>query len=135
MNRINPIHIAILLVVILLFTLVKLSGAKEELRSVKTSYKETLHLATKIDGLKRNYFDKVKVQKELGKILRKPTLRQANIVKKVTNSGVLLTSENMNLKALNTLLGKVLNATFYISELKIKRLSEKSASLKMEIKW
>jgi hypothetical protein len=41
----------------------------------------------------------------------------------------------MNLKALNTLLGKVLNATFYISELKIKRLSEKSASLKMEIKW
>ena len=135
MNRINPIHIAILLVVVLLFSIVKLNAAKEELSSVKASYKETLQLATKINGLKRNYFDKVKVQSEIGRILRKPTLRRANIVKKVTNSGILLRSQSMDLKALNTLFGKVLNATFYISELKIKRLSKKNASFTMEIKW
>lgn len=135
MNRINPIHIAILLVVVLIFTLVKLHTAKEEFASVKASYKETLELATKINELKRNYFDKVKVQSELGRILRKPILRQANIIKKVTNSGILLTSKNMDLIALNKLLGKVLNTTFYISELQIKQLNEKSASLKMEIKW
>ncbi|WP_297442922.1 hypothetical protein [Sulfurimonas sp.] len=135
MNRINPIHIAILLVVILLFSILKLNAAKEELSLAKSSYKETLALAVKLDGLKRNYFDKMKVQNELGRILRKPALRSANIVKKVSKSSIILSSQNIDLKALNTLLGKVLNATFYISELKIKRLSEKNASLKMEIKW
>jgi hypothetical protein len=135
MNRINPIHLAVLLVVVLLFSLVKLHTAKEELAQAEVSYKETLQLATKINGLKRNYFDKVKVQKEIGRILRKPILRRANIVKKVTNSGILLTSQSMDIQALNMLMGKVLNATFYISELTIKRRNDKSASLKMEIKW
>jgi hypothetical protein len=135
MNRVNPIHIAILLVVILAFSIIKLNAAKEELADNKVAYKETLHLADEISGLKRNYFNKSKVQRDIGRMLRRASLRSAGITKKVTNSSLLLTSTNMNLQALNLLLGKVLNSTYYVSELKIKKLSDKKASLKMEIQW
>jgi len=48
---------------------------------------------------------------------------------------MLLSSENMNVRSLNFLMSKVLNGTYDISELKIKRLSDEKASFIMEIKW
>ena len=135
MNRVNPIHIIILLIVLLLFVMFKLNGARTELVEEKESYAKTVVLAEKIKGLKASYFNKAKVQKEINKLLRRSTLRSANIVKKVTHSSILLTSDNMNISSLNFLLGKVLNGTYVVSELKIKRLDEKSAAMRLEIKW
>jgi len=135
MNRINPIHIAILLVVILAFIIMKLHDAKEELAQNKESYQKTLVLADKIKGLQSSYFNKIKIQKSLERLLRQSSLRSANITKKVTNSGILLTSESMDIKALNLLMGKILNGAYNISNLKIKRLNNEKASLKLEIKW
>ena len=135
MNRVNPIHIIILLIVLLLFVMFKLNSARVELAEAKESYAKTVVLAEKIKGLKSSYFDKAKVQKEINKLLRRSTLRSANIVKKVTHSSILLTSDNMNISSLNFLLGKVLNGTYVVSELKIKRLDEKSAAMRLEIKW
>jgi len=135
MSRINPIHIAILLIVVLLFMMVQLNSAQKELVDAKLSYKQTKLLADKIKGLKSSYFDKTKVQKSLNRVLRQSILRSANITKKVTNSSMLLSSENMNVRSLNFLMSKVLNGTYDISELKIKRLSDEKASFIMEIKW
>jgi len=135
MNRVNPIHIIALLIVLLLFVMFKLGNAREELADAKASYATTVLLADKIKGLKSNYFNKTKVQKELNKLLRRSTLRSANIVKKVTHSSMTLSSENMNIRSLNFLLGKILNGTYVVSELKIKRLSDKTAAMRLEIKW
>lgn len=135
MSRINPIHIAILLIVVLLFMMVQLNSVQKELVDAKLSYKQTKLLADKIKGLKSSYFDKTKVQKSLNRVLRQSMLRSANITKKVTNSSMLLSSENMNVRSLNFLMSKVLNGTYDISELTIKRLSDEKASFTMEIKW
>ncbi len=135
MNRINPIHIAILFIVILAFVMMKLHDAKVELAQNQESYQKTLLLANQIKGLKHSYFNKIKIQKSLGRVLRQSTLRSANITKKITNSGILLTSESMNISALNLLMSKILNGTYNISNLKIKRLSNENASLRLEIKW
>lgn len=135
MNRINPIHIIILLIVLLAFMIFKLGSARAELAEEKESYAKTVVLAQKIKGLKSSYFDKAKVQKEINKLLRRSTLRAANIEKKVTHSSMMLTSENMNIRSLNYLLGKILNGTYVVSELKIKRLSDKTAAMRLEIKW
>ncbi|WP_297482091.1 hypothetical protein [Sulfurimonas sp.] len=135
MNRVNPLHIIILLIVLLTFVMLKLNAAKEELVDTKSSYNQTVVLADKIKGLKSSYFNKTKVQRTINKILRSSTLRASNISKKVTNSSILLTSKNMNIHSLNFLLGKILNGNYIVSELQIKQLSDKKASLQLEIKW
>ncbi|WP_457744495.1 hypothetical protein [Sulfurimonas sp.] len=115
--------------------MMKLHDAKVELAQNQESYQKTLLLANQIKGLKHSYFNKIKIQKSLGRVLRQSTLRSANITKKITNSGILLTSESMNISALNLLMSKILNGTYNISNLKIKRLSNENASLRLEIKW
>ena len=135
MNRINPIHIAILLIVVLGFFVVNLGSAKEALSQTKALYQETLQLSTQLKGLSDVYSDKNGVKKSLNKILKHKSLSSCDIKKKTTNSGMIISSANMNKTALNFLVGKLLNGSYNIYSFKIKRLSDDKASFKMEIKW
>ncbi len=135
MSRINPIHIVLLLAVLLLFTIMKLNAAKGELADTQKSYAKTVTLAENIEGLKKSYFNPSKIQRSINVLLRSPMLRLANIHKKVTHSSILLSSDSMNKRSLNYLLGKILNGTYVVSLLEINRLDAQKASLKLEIKW
>ena len=135
MNRINPLHVVALLVVILIFVVLKLNGAKEELQDTKSSYEETLTIATELNGLSEIYSDKKDVKKSLTRILKQSSLKSANIDKKFGKSSVVISSESMDKTALNSLMGKILNGSYDVTALKIKRLSDIHVSLKMEIKW
>jgi len=135
MNRINPLHIGALIIVILAFFIFKLGEAKKEYHDVNVQYKETLKLSTELVGLREVYGDKNSIKKSLNRILHQSSLRSANIIKKVTSTGLKISSESMDRRALNSLMGKMLNGSYNIASLKIKRLSDKTASLKMEIKW
>jgi len=107
MNRINPIHIAILLIVVLGFFVMKLGSAKEELSQTKALYQETLQLSTQLKGLREVYSDKNGVKKSLAKILRHKSLSSYSIKKKTTNSGILISSDSINKIGLNLLVGKI----------------------------
>jgi len=135
MNRLNPLHIGALLIVILLFISSKLVESKNQLLEAKISYQETQKVAIELSDLKKVYADKKRLKKSLYKILQLSSLRSANIVKTTKKSEIILSSKSMEKKALNSLLGKILNANFNIKILKIKKLSDKKASLYMEIKW
>ena len=135
MNRINPLHIAGLLIVILIFFMIKLSSAKDELTHTKELYQETLSLSIQLNGLKEVYSDKSKIRKSLNILLRNQALTSSNIKQNISTSSMLLSSESMDKTALNFLMGKLLNGSYNIFSLKIKRLSEKHASLEVEIKW
>lgn len=135
MNRINPLHVAALLIMLLLFFMFKLSGAKEELSQTKALYQETLSVSTELKALNESYSDKERIRKSINLLLSHTSLKSANITQKVQSSNMFLSSASLDSTALNFLLGKVLNGAYNISSLKIKRLSEKSASLEMEIKW
>lgn len=135
MNRVNPIHIAILLIVVLGFFMMKLGSAKDELSQTKELYQETLKLSVQLKGLSEVYSDKDGVKKSLDKVLKSPSLKSSDIKKKVTKSSMVLSCESIDKKALNLLMGKLLNGSYNIYSFKIKRLSEKKASFKMEIKW
>jgi len=135
MNRVNPIHIAILLIVVLGFFMMKLSSAKDELVEVKELYQETLQLSTQLKGLAQVYSSKNEAKKSLQKILKHPILNAVDIKKKVTKSSMTISSPSLNKKALNLLMGKLLNGSYNIYSFKIKRLSSDKASFKMEIKW
>lgn len=135
MNRINPLQIGAVLVVVLLFLALKLSSSKEELAEASASYKETKEIAIRLSGLKEVYEEKEKVQKALKRILEQPSLKSAKIEQETKSSGVILTSQNMDLDALNSLMSKLLNGLYNIKTVEIKKLSATNASLHMEIIW
>jgi len=135
MNRINPLYIGALLVLILGFMILKLSDIKEDYSDAKSEYKETFKIANELSGLKSVYANRAKTKKSLQKVLRNATLRASKVQTKSKKSGMSISAKSMDMKALNYLMGKVLNGTYQIDRLKIKQLSEHRVSLDMEIKW
>ncbi len=125
MNRINPLYLGLFLVTMLLFLSFLLSSAKEELSQTKEAYRDSLKLSSELSGLKKVYAKKMKLS-----LLKSPSL-----VQKTTKSGVTLSSDAMDIRELNTLMGKLLNGAYNITILKINRLSQTKASLYLEIKW
>lgn len=135
MKNINPLHIGVLLVMILLFSLFKLSDAKSELEETSSEYLSTKEVVNKLSSLKTVYGDKEKVKKSLQRILSLGSLKSAKISEKSTKSGVELSSASMDKQALDSLMGKLLNGSYNIDKLRIKKLSDEKASFDMEIKW
>ncbi len=135
MNRINPIHIGALLVVILLFIAFKLSGAKSELQETQEEYKTVLSLASKVSGLKDTYANKTKLKRSIKKIVELASLRSENIEYKMKKNGVSLSSKSMSKRGVNILMAKILNSAYNIDSFKIKKLSDEKVSFEMEIKW
>jgi len=125
MNRINPLYLGGFLIVLLLFFSFKLSNAKADLAEAKESYKESLKLSTSLSELKKVYTKKPR----LG------AFKSASIVQTKTKSGVILDAKSIDIKELNSLMGKLLNGAYNIDALKIKKLSATKASLHLEIKW
>lgn len=135
MNRVNPIHVGVLLVALLAFFGLQLSIAKEDLKNEQFLYQETLGLATQLQGLTVAYGDKNAVKKSIETLLNNSSLKSANIERKTTASGIVLASNGLDKTALNFLMSKVLNGSYNVASLEIKRIDDKRASLKMEIKW
>jgi len=125
MNRVNPLYFGGFLIVVLLFFSFKLNIAKSELAEAKESYKESLKLSTSLSELKKVYT----------KEPRLTAFKSASIVQTKTKSGVNLSAKSINIKELNSLMGKLLNGAYNIEALKIKKISETEASLHLEIKW
>lgn len=135
MSRINPINITFLLLLVLALISFMLSSAKGDLKEAENTYKETLKISTELGALKEAYSAKIKVKNSLQKILKQPSLRASKIIQNFKTSSVVIDSEGMDINALNLLMGKLLNKSYNIKSLSIKRLSETHVSLKLEIQW
>ncbi len=134
MNNLNPLHIGALLAIVVVFLFVKLDGAKAELKEVQKSFKESEKVAVDVSSLKSVYADKKKIQKSLESIFNRAK-RTTELKIKHNKDSVFVSANSIETSALNALMGKILNGTFNITQLKIRKLSETKASLEMEIKW
>jgi len=135
MKLVNPLYIGLFLLFILLVSIFGLNSAKTDLAQSEESYKETLKIANELKGLKKAYANKTVLKQSLQKILAQHPLKNSKIKTKFKNQSVVIQSESMDKKELNFLMSKILNNTYNITNLKIKKLSESNASLDMEIKW
>lgn len=135
MNRFNPLYVGVFLVLLLVFSVMKLVDAKKELHEEKNLYEKTLKIAIETNALKKAFANKKKEKREILHILSYPVLKNVDITKEVTNSGIHIRAKNMDIKALNFLMGKILNATFNITMLQIKKINENKAMLEVRIKW
>jgi len=135
LNQINPIYLALLLLVFLSLSVFKLDKQRSELADAKNSFKSTQILSSELRDLKDAYSNQSKIKRELNKILNNNVVKSSNIVKVFKKSLLKVSSESMDINALNKLMGKTLNSSYNITSLKIKRLSDTKASFYMEIKW
>lgn len=135
MNQINPLHIGALLVALLAFLFFTLSGIKSDLVEEKNLYLESEKLAVELSALKDVYADKKGTQKSIERLLLQKSLKSADLKVKKDKKSIYISSKSMDAKALNSLMSKILNGSYNLTELKIKKLSETKVSLDMEIKW
>lgn len=135
MNQLNPLHIGALLVALIAFLLFTLSGMKKEMIEEKRLYQTSEKLAVELSSLKDAYADKQKTKRAIESILSLNFLQSTALDVKREKSSVKISSKSIDAKALDTLMGKILNGSYNVTELQIKKLGETSASLKMEIKW
>ena len=135
MNRINPLYIGLVLVLILLLSMMNLNSAKIELQETKEDYVRTSKLAVELSELKKTYANQKNLQNALRRILNQPSLKSAGVVVKYKKSNAKMSAESLDKKSLDFLMGKILNSTFNIVSFDVKKLSEEKASFKMEIKW
>jgi len=133
MNQINPLHIGALLVTFILFLFLQVSSLKGELQEADSEYKESEKLAVTLNSLKAVYSVSDKREKSLNRLLSTPSIKEANLKIKRDAKSVQISSQSLETKVLNTFMGKVLNDSYKVTSLKIKRLSDTRASLIMEI--
>lgn len=134
MKRINPLYIALLLVVIFVFVSIKLDSANFELSAIKDDYKNVSLISSKVSGLKSTYSNKVKIEKSIKNILKLSVMKSANIEYEMKKNSILLSSKSMNKNTLNILMGRLLNRSYNIHSFEINKLSDTKVFFKMEIK-
>lgn len=134
MNRVNPLHIVALLVMLILFLVFQISGVKKQLAVTADSLDESKEIALKTVAYKE-FYNKEKIKKALERILRQPSLKNADIIVKRDKEKVTVQAKSLSLGTLNLLMSKVLNGAYTINRLSIKRIDAQHAALQMEIKW
>lgn len=132
MNRVNPLYILLLLVMLLGFFSVKLSHAKDELTHAQQNYKETVSLVNELDSLKNIYENKQENKAALERIV---IGSKAELEQEQKENSVIFHAQAIDYNTLNRLVGKLLNGSFEINSMEIRKQNEKSAKLSMEIKW
>ena len=135
MRQINPLYVGLLLLFVLFFGLFELSQAKQEFSQKSEELQKTLNMAQKLKALKGVYANKTKMLSSLQRVLRQPSLKTAGIRQKMQKNSLVLESHAMNATQLHSLLTKIFNGHYNITQLSIKRLTEKKASFKAEITW
>ncbi len=135
MNRINPLYIGALLIGILILLVMQLNSAKSNLEDVKSEYKKTKQIVSKLSSLKNSYGKKDKIKKSLQRVLNLSSLKSADIKQVSMKNGLSFSAASMDKKALDSLMGKLLNGTYNIEKFKIKKLNANKVSFEMEIKW
>lgn len=134
MNRVNPLHIVVLLLVLILFLLFEITNVKKELINTTNSLHQSKAIALKIVAYKELY-NKEKVKKALERIVRQPSLKNAGITVKRDKERVIIKAKSLSLGTLNAFMSKIFNGAYIISRLSIKRIDAQHASLQMEIQW
>jgi len=134
-NRINPLYIGALLVVLLILSIYLQNSAESELLEAKESYKQTQKIADELSGLKVAYANKRQSERSLKRLLSQSILKSAKLTASYKKSSADISSKSIDKKALDYLMGKLLNSTYDIRKMKIKRLSEQKATLELEIRW
>lgn len=131
--KINPLYIALLLIVALLFVIYQLGSAKTELRESKNSLVKIEAMADEIDALKRSWDNPKTSGSALERLLKAPQLKSANIQQTKKRGSIVLKSKKADRKATNYFFVKLFNGTYILKSFDIERIDDESISFNVEI--
>ncbi len=134
MKQINPLYIILLLVVILFVVLFKLMQTKAELHEVHNSFYENKEMVHDIVNLRQSWDNQKATKNTLTRILKSSQLRNVGVVQRVKRDQIELHSSSLDAKSASYLINRLLNETFVIKSMKIRRISKEHASLDVEIR-
>jgi len=121
MSRLNPIYILALIGTFLIITIFMVSGKKNELNEVTSSF-NTINQNGKIyNEYKNNWFDKKDVSNRIDRIIKNSMFRNEKILKSETNNLVKIKIESANQRVLSQFLNKILNEKFIIKKLELQK--------------
>ena len=132
--KINPLYIALLLVMALFFAVYQLDVSKQQLRDSKISLVKVEEMAQEINALKQAWDNPKTATTALNRILKAPQLKSANIQKIKKRGLIILSSKKANLKATNYFFVKLFNGAFILQKFSVKRLDDETVSFSVEIK-
>ena len=132
--KINPLYIALLLIMALLFSVYQLDASKQQLRDSKMSLIKVEEMAEEIDALKQAWDNPKTTTTALNRLLKSPQLKSANIQKVKKRGLIILSSKKADLKATNYFFVKLFNSAFILQKFSVKRLDDENVSFRVEIK-
>jgi len=134
MRQTNPLYITLLLFVVLFFVLFKLMDTKAALHEAQNSFHKTKEMVHSLVELRENWDNQKLTKNSLGRILKSSLLSRAGIIRKDKRGVIELHSSSMDSSSASYLTSRILNETFVIKSIKIRRLSKERVSFYAEIK-
>lgn len=133
MRQVNPLYIALMLIAVLAVVGFRLDSAKQTQLQAKAELEKTQVMAKRIEALKKSWDKGKMMRKELDRLLKSSPLRNAGIESKEQRGSVAITAKKIDAKAAEYLLNKLLNGTYVIKTLSLKRLDAETGALHVEI--
>lgn len=134
MRQVNPLYIILLLFVILFFVLFKLMSTKTALHEAQNSFHKTKEMVHNLVELRQNWDSEKRTKNSLGRILKSSMLNHTPITRRDKRGMIELHSSSMGSTSASYLTSRLLNETFVIKSMRIRRLSKEQVSFYAEIK-
>lgn len=134
MRQINPLYIILLLFVLLFFVLFQLIHTKAVLHEAQSNFDKTKEMVHNVIDLRQNWDNEKRTENALGRILKSSLLSRADIIRKDKRGIIELRSSTMDSKSASYLISRLLNESFVIKSMKIRRLNKEQVAFDAEIK-
>ena len=132
MNRVNPLFILLLSVIIAVFSAYSASKKEREFEDLQQEYHAKEDLALKLKALKDAYAPKR--IREILRLLHNSRVRQSGIRYEQKAKTLLINGKNVDVKVANMIVSKVLNGTYNLEKFSLGRAKD-GVNLEMEIVW
>lgn len=132
MNRLNPLYILLLTLILALFAAYSASKKQQELESLQSEYSIKKDIALHLHALKKAYSPKRK--RELLQLLHSSRFKKSGIKTEDKRERLLITGKNIDIKAANILLSRLFNNTYNLDKLSVTK-AKNGVDLKVEVVW
>ena len=132
MNRLNPLYILLLTLILALFAAYSASKKQQELESLQSEYSIKKDIALHLHALKKAYSPKRK--RELLQLLHSSRFKKSGIKTEDKRERLLITGKNVDVKAANILLSRLFNNTYNLDKLSVTK-AKNGVDLKVEVVW
>lgn len=133
MRQVNPLIVALFLVVFLAVVVVRLEYAKESLHDARAELQETKVLAERIVALKQSWGDSPQKANSLRQLLASSLLKNAGIEKKKGRDTMVISAKSLEMKAASHLLNKLLNGTYVIKKMDVRQVDSAHLAVHVEV--